>query len=92
MTTQLLNKPIPVQYQNGILKILIKLPLQNGEKFDVEIVRPRKKTLNKKPNFITFKKALERSFGIAPDFPDGTKYTQEIRKEWESEIKRKWHE
>lgn len=51
MTPKVLNKPIPVQYQNGIFKILINLPLQNGEQFETEIIRPKKilKTVKNKP-------------------------------------------
>lgn len=92
MSPQVLNKPIPVQYHKGILKILVSLPLIDGEKFDIEIIKPRKKAINKKSDFSYFKKILERSYGIAPDLPDGLKFTQQIRKEWDDEVKRKWHE
>ncbi|KKQ86757.1 MAG: hypothetical protein UT11_C0063G0007 [Berkelbacteria bacterium GW2011_GWA2_38_9] len=62
MSPQVLNKPIPVQYHDGNLKILIKLPLKNGEKFNIEIIKPQKKS-----HLANFEKIAKETYGIWKD-------------------------
>ena len=91
MSPKIYQQTIPVQYQKGSLKILINLPLKEGEKFEIQIIKPEKISTNKSRS-LKFKEALEKSFGAIPDLPEGVKYTNKIRNEWEKDLKRKWHE
>lgn len=94
MNGNLLNKQIPVEYHKGYFKLLTNLPLDEGEKLKVEIVRPVRKRNIKSSTIdsVIFKKTMEAAFGAVPDLPDGVKYTADLRKKWDDELKTKWHE
>lgn len=93
MNGNLFNKQIPVEYHKGYLKLLTNLPLDEGEKLKVEIVRPaRRKRVYPESNALAVKEAFESIRGIAPEWPDGVEFENKLGKSWSKRIKRMWHE